>query len=441
MKMSSVYCSLSVVLCSPAIAAESVATNAIVVSSPLVDSLVEEARTNYPSLLAADARADAATWNASAVRAWDDPVARLGVMGAEREKRSDDGDLLYGVEQKLPVFGKLKAARELAQAEALTQRRDAAFRAHQLRRDLHRQLLKAALNERVVELSQADVAALETVVATTEEKYRNGLASQVEVLQTQNERARRLNFLRTEENLLRAGHASLNRLVNRPAQSPWPKLLLPPPIPELPSAEDMLHHATQTAPQLDIMRATVRQAESAVRLAQRQRYPDVSLGLEGRQYADTGEFREGTVLLGFSIPWGNRSRYSAEVKREQRKLEAAQLDVAEMQLAMRDEITRLTIQIENAQREATLYRTEIIPRTQQAVESARNNWLNNRGTLRDVLEARRMLVEAQAIEARAITEQHSVLAELTLSCGLGELHNAGSGAAPSSAPETKGGAR
>jgi outer membrane protein TolC len=349
--------------------------------------------------------------------------------------------LLYGVEQKLPVFGKLKAARELAQAEALTQRRDAALRTHQLRRDLHRQLLKTALNERVVELSQADVAALETVVATTEEKYRNGLASQVEVLQTQNERARRFNFWRTEENLLRADRASLNRLVNRPPQSPWPKLLLPPPIPALPSAEDMLHHATQTAPQLDTMRATVRQAESAVRLAQRQRYPDVSLGLEGRQYADTGEFREGTVLLGFSIPWGNRSRYSAEIKREQRKLEAAQLDVAEMQLAMRDEITRLTIQIENAQREATLYRTDIIPRTQQAVESARNNWLNNRGTLRDVLEARRMLVEAQAIEARAITEQHSVLAELTLSCGLGELHNVGSGTAPSSAPETKGGAR
>jgi outer membrane protein TolC len=186
------------------------------------------------------------------------------------------------------------------------------------------------------------------------------------------------------------------------------------------------------------MRATVRQAQSAVHLAQRQRFPDLSVGLEGRQYADSGEFREGTVLLGFSIPWGNRSRYSAEIKREQRKLDAAQLDLADMQLSMREEIIRRTIQIENAQREATLYRTDIIPRTQQAAESARNNWLNSRGGLRDVLEARRMLVEAQTIEARAIVEQHSVLAELTLSCGLSELHDISGGAAPP-AVEKKGG--
>ena len=413
-------------------------TNAVVVSPELVESLAEQARTNYPALRAADARADAATWNAAAVRAWEDPTAKFGVMGADREKRADDGDLLYGLEQKLPLFGKPRAARELAQAEAAAQRHDAAFRAHQLARDLHRQLLKVALTERVVELGNADVAALDTIVAATEEKYRNGFATQVEVLQTQNERARRLNLLRTDENLLRAEHASLSRLVNRASDASWPKLLLPQPIPGLPPAEEMVRHATETAPQLEVMRATARQAESAVRLARRQRLPDVSLGLEGRQYADTGEFREGTVMFGLSIPWGNRSRYRADIRREERRLDAAQLDVADMQLSLRDEITRLTIQIENARREETLYRTDIVPRTAQAFESARNNWLNNRGMLRDVLEARRMLVEAQTMEARAVADQHSMLADLILHCGMGELHNISRAAAQSPAEKDKG---
>jgi outer membrane protein TolC len=412
-------------------------TNAIVVSPELVESLAEEARTNYPALRAADARADAATWNAAAVRTWEDPMAKFGVMGADREKRADDGDLLYGVEQKLPLFGKPRAMRELAQAEAATQRHDAAFRAHQLTRELHKQLLKVALTGRVVDLSQVDVAALETVVAATEEKYRNGFATQVEVLQTQNERARRLNLLRTDENLLRAERASLNRLVNRAIDAAWPMLILPQPIPALPPTEEMVRHATEAAPQLDLMRASARQAESALRLARRQRSPDMSIGLEGRQYADTGEFREGTVLLGLSIPWGNRSRYRADIRREERRLDAAQLDVADMQLSLRDEITRLTIQIENAQREEKLYRTDIIPRTTQAFESARNNWLNNRGMLRDVLEARRMLVEAQMMEARAVADQHSMLADLILHCGMGELHDI-SRAAAQPASDTKG---
>jgi outer membrane protein TolC len=194
-----------------------------------------------------------------------------------------------------------------------------------------------------------------------------------------------------------------------------------------------VRHASETAPELDILRASLRQAESSITLVRRQRLPDVGLGVEGRQFADTGAFREGVVTLGVSIPWGNRSRYDADVKREQRKADAAQLDIADMQLAMREEITRAVIQIENAGRAATLYRTDIIPRTQQALEGAHTTWVNNRGTLRDVLDARRLLLEARAAEARAVAEQRSLVADLSLHCGLDELSPA-QGAATTNAP-------
>ena len=42
-------------------------------------------------------------------------------------------------------------------------------------------------------------------------------------------------------------------------------------------------------------------------------------------------------------------------------------------------------------------------------------------TLRDVLEARRMLVEARLMFARAVAEQYEMLSELVLCCGLGDL--------------------
>jgi cobalt-zinc-cadmium efflux system outer membrane protein len=423
------------VVCSPAVvAAEWTATNQVRISSPFVAMLAEEARTNHPALRAADARADAAVWNAAAVRAWEDPTAKFGVMGAERARREDDGDLLYGVEQKLPLFGKPQAARSVAQAEAMVQRRDAHFRAQQVRRDLLKQLLVVALSDRTLELAREDLAALETLAATSEDKFRDGFATQVEVLQVQNERARRANALRNSESLLRAEHASLNRLLNRKAESRWPKLLLPELISAVPPVDELVRHATETAPQLDLMRASLQHAESSVAFTRKQRLPDVAVGVEGRQFADTGEFREGVLTFGVSIPWGNRLRYNADVKREQRKAEAAQFDIADMQLALRDEITRLALQIENARRETTLYRAEIIPRTQQALESAHANWLNNRGLLRDVLETRRQLLEARAMEARAVAEQHSMLADLSLHCGMGELENFTHQAPPGNAP-------
>ena len=399
-------------------AAEAVVTHAAVVITPAyVEALADEARTNRPSVNAANARADAAGWNTASVRTWEDPMARFGVMGAERERRADDGDLLYGIEQKLPVFGKPQAARAVAQAETTTRRQEALFLTLQLRRDLTLQLFKKALAERFVTLSRDDLRELELLTSSTEERYRNGVASQFEVLQAQNERSRRANRLRSEESLLRAERSMLNRLLSRPDDSPWPPLLLPKAVSNMPPIERLIEHATQMAPQLDVMRAAIRQAESAVALARKQRLPDVTVGLEGRQYADTGEFREGVVMLGLSLPWGNRSRYAADIKRETLRAEAAQLDLADMQLSMREDVTRHVILSDNARRETELYRTEIIPRSEQAATVARENWLNGRGTLRDVIEARRMLIDAQMTEARALAEHHSFLAELALHCG------------------------
>ena len=68
-----------------------------------------------------------------------------------------------------------------------------------------------------------------------------------------------------------------------------------------------------------------------------------------------------------------------------------------------------------------LYRDEILPRSQQALESAHANWLANRGMSFDVMEARRMSLEAQLMYARAISEQYQMLSELVLCCGLGDL--------------------
>lgn len=402
-------------------AAEVAGTNRVVVSPGLVEALAEEARTNHPALRAADLRADAALWGAAAVRQWEDPTARMGVMGAERMRREDDGDLIYGVEQKLPLFGKPKAARTFAQAGAQRLREEAGYRAAELQRDVHRQLLKVAFAGHALALGREDVAALDTIVASTEEKYRNGLATQVELLQSQTERARRVNLLRTDEALLQVERSTLNRLLNRPTSAAWPQFLLPAELASMPPMAEMIEHATVSAPQLHLVRASVREAQSALEVARRQRRPDVTVGLDGRQYADTGEFREGMFSVALSIPWGNRRRYAADVRREQHNLDAAEQEVAGVQLELRDEINRLSLQIENARRESTLYRTDVIPRTEQTLSAAHAAWLNDRGTLRDLLEVRRLLVDARLAEARALAEQHAMLADLVLHCGLGDL--------------------
>src|SRR5438876_12218436 len=53
-------------------------TNVVVITTDLINRLVAEARTNNPSLKAADSRVRSATLNAEGVRTWDDPMAMFG---------------------------------------------------------------------------------------------------------------------------------------------------------------------------------------------------------------------------------------------------------------------------------------------------------------------------------------------------------------------------
>src|SRR5438309_6714041 len=89
-------------------------TNALQLTPALISQLVREMETNNPAFLATLARTNAAAASVRAVRSWEDPMARLGGMGAREELRASDGDIIYGVEQKLPLFGKPQAARRLA---------------------------------------------------------------------------------------------------------------------------------------------------------------------------------------------------------------------------------------------------------------------------------------------------------------------------------------
>ena len=161
--------------------------------STSINRLAEEARTNNPSLRAAGSRVTAAELNAGAVRTWEDPMAMVG--GSVFSKRgfdpAEEGDLAYGIEQKLPLWGKPKATRRVAETDVSMRRAEGELRFHELRRDIAKALLMTALAERVVEIGEQDLAWREATVKTVEARYRTGQAVIADTLQIQNEVAER----------------------------------------------------------------------------------------------------------------------------------------------------------------------------------------------------------------------------------------------------------
>ncbi|MBI3415508.1 MAG: TolC family protein [Verrucomicrobia bacterium] len=399
-------------------------TNAIAITPSYIAMLTAEALTNAPVLRAASARADAAEHGAQAVRVWEDPTLKLGVLTASPRgfRESEEGNLLYGLEQKLPLWGKAKLARVAAEAGADVGRLNAELQFQQLRRDVTRNLFQAALADRVVETGERDLELLDTFAAIAEQRYRANQGSQVDVLRVQNERAKRAVQLQTERSRREHSHVTLNRLLGRASHTPWPLLVLPPPAKPIVFDERLLALALRGEPRLKVMRQEVKQAEATAAVTRRQRLPDIALGIEGRQYSADAGFREGLFAVSLNLPWFNRERYRSDRQRDEARTRAAREDAADFELGLRQELHHLTVEIDAARREALLYRDEFIPRSDQALASAQAAWASGRGMFNDVMEARRMLLEGRLMYDRAVAERQQSLAELALLCGLDDFN-------------------
>jgi outer membrane protein TolC len=396
-------------------------TSVIQITPAFINELAEEMRTNHPALKAAGARTQAAEANAAAVRSWEDPTLRLGGVGARREFRASDGDLIYGVEQKLPLFGKPQLARGVAQTELATEQANTNYQFQILRRELAKALFKSALADRLVGIGEQDLVWLDTLVAATEQRYRAGTATQIQLLRVQSEQAKRAEQLRTDK--LRLGHEQfgMNRMLNRNLHETWPRLQLPEVASALVYNQQLVNLAVKYEPKLKVLQQQIKQAEATATLTRRQRLPNVSLGFEGRNYTGDGSSRQDMVTLSFNLPWANFSRYRSDIKRDEARLKAAELDATDYELSVQEEVHHLTVSIDAARREALLYRDEIIPRAEQALKSTRYAWETDKGMFADVLDARRMLLDGQLMYARAVAEQYETMAELVLCCGLGDF--------------------
>ncbi len=396
-------------------------TNALRVTPALLGLLSEEMRTNLPAIKAAEARWEAARAGVKAVRVWEDPTVRAGFMFADVGMRADEGDIIYGLEQKLPLWGKPKLERALAEAEAAREQSDLEYQYQQRRRDLARILFGAAQNAHVLDAGEEDLAWLGRMVASLEQRYQAGEVAQVWLLRTQNDRARRIEQLRTDRQRLEHDWVSLNRLLNREPQSPWPRLILPEPAGPVVFNEKLVGLAWRGEPRLKVFQKEIAQAEASDAAARARSKPEVMVGVLNRSYSGNADWRQTELMVGLNLPLWNQPKYRSEVHRAQARLGATQQEREDYRLALREEVHALTVRIDAARREALLYRNEIVPRAAQAVASAESLWTSGRGMLIDLMEARRMSLEARLMYARAVAEQYMALSELALCCGLAEL--------------------
>jgi len=377
--------------------------------------LIEEALQRNPEVQAARARLEAALARIPQAQALPDP--RVSVSPETTSTFSRHLETEFNVSQTFPFPGK----REL-------QGRIATHEAEQIREELRAQErqvaggVKAAFYElfrahKAIDVKRVEVEILRTFAWIAEARYEVGKAAQQDVLKAQVELAKALTDLVTLEQARETAQAALNTVLNRSPRDP-----LGVPIPReirpfVLRIDDLERFALENRPQLRAAQRAIDREQAALDLANRQYFPDVSVGVTYKVEAQARDHWEAGVSI--NIPWlFTKSRYDARVKETEAQVASAR--------ANRDTLRNLTLfrvkdlfeKVKASERVATLYRTSIMPQAAQVLEAAIAGYQTGQVDFLTLLESQRALREGERVYFSAWADFEQRQAELERLVGL-----------------------
>jgi cobalt-zinc-cadmium efflux system outer membrane protein len=367
-------------------------------ASPMTLGELEQlALQNNPTAAAAAAGIDAARGRTRQAGAWPNPV--IGYSGEEIKRGDLDrrGEHGFFVEQTVPLGGKLGLSRDIIQktvdqAEAI--------------RDLQRLRIVSSvrhtfyavlLAERRVDVQERLAALVSEAVGVTAQLFNVGAADRPDHLEIEIEARRaqlQLNRSKNDVVALR-GHLAALTGVREVAARPLAGSIEAE-LPEL-AREPVVRALLDQSPELRAARAELARTRAVTTRERRETFPDLFLrggAAYNREHGeDTGRpiGWEGTVEAGISVPLFNRNKGAIAAARAEET--RAQADITRLELALESRAVAQFANYLTALRAAEAYRSDILPRAEEAYKLYLARYREMGAAYPQVLVAQRTLFE------------------------------------------------
>lgn len=338
-----------------------------------VASLHAWLRTHNPELRALAAEAEAARARIQPAGALPDPSASIAFRELDPDRPwripGADGEIVYSLRQRFPLWGKRALARTAARqvASAAELDRDAVVR--ELLAEAETAYVRYWHADQAIAVLDRRIALLRQVEEIAGVRYALGLAAQQDAILAQVEQTRmqreRIERLASK----REATAALNAVLGRPADAPLAPPAAPPALPVrsegLPDALRELQQGEH--PAIEAQQARAAAARTSVELQRRNRYPDLTLGVGAMQREDGLDSME--LMLEVEIPFQQRARRERE--RESRLLEDAALARLEgTRTALAGQVATAWTQWSSAHERRELTEKTLLPQADAAFKSA-----------------------------------------------------------------------
>lgn len=383
---------------------------------------------NNPTLKQAAAEIQAAKGRALQAGLLPNPV--IGYTGEEISSGPviRGGEHGFFIEQTIPLGGKLRLSRsvferEATQAEALAEAQR--FRVLNSVRILYYQALLA---QRRVELHERLARVTREAVGVSAQLFNVGAADRPDYLESEIEERRAQVELTTARNTQSRIWRQLAAVVGEPSLGPRPLAgELDGVLPEF-ERERVRETVLRDSPELKAARAAIERAELALRRARREPVPDLILRGGPRYNRELLEIGfagnvpvgwEAAVDVGLTIPLFNRNQGNVAAARAE--LGRARAELRRLELSLEARLAVVFDEYLTALRSAEIYRTEVLPRAEQAYELYLARFREMAAAYPQVLVAQRTLVQVsdEYLEALDTAWQAAVALEgLLLTDGL-----------------------
>ncbi len=380
-------------------------------SDDFLSRIRSEAARTHPSAVAGKHLAAAAAHDTRAVRLWNDPMVGLGFMAAEKMMRMDDGDIMVSLAQALPKPGMSDAERRKMAAMGRAETQNARTSSLAAGAEAARAAIELALTDESISLQQTQITWLAAMTENARQMAADPMGSSTDALRMETELAKQQQMLDAARRS-REGYAQkLNLALGRSLDSPWLGLNLPATPPAVPLAQAEIARIPHANPKVRAMREMAGAANAEARIADRERLPEVAVGIDSRIYSG-GDHRSTTFGVTMTLPWLNDHSYQAKIDAAKSRELAAGRNVESMRREVAAIILSAVTEAANAAAQSRAFSGEIHEKARQTTKSIEAAWISSKAPLTDLLDAARMLFSIRLEQRRMIAMQLAALEEL-----------------------------
>ena len=383
-----------------------------------VQELLQWADTHNPELSAMRFEIDAANERIAPAGALPDPMLRVEFMDFAGPGAPDGFNPLpgkgsgtkYTLMQSIPLWGKRDLRKEVATAELEQfkgRRLAGVTETHAKIKSAYAQYYQTfglkKLNEDILRL-------LGNLEAVTRVRYASGLVPQQDVIRAQVEKTALRSEIINLETEQQQAKARLNAILARPqgallSATPELRRLSP----EKLDGAVLQEKVSRTNPLLATQSAQISAADANKRLVEKNRYPDVTLGIAPTQRGSSIDSWEAMVEINIPIRFESRRAKESEAgamlaaAKERRQAVANQVT---------GELQENLVAYEAAEKQERLIVDTLLPQAELTFRSALAGYENGKVDFATLLDAQRAIKLARQGQIRARVEQEVRLAEI-----------------------------